>query len=157
MTELKLAMPNVWPEVREVRQRIDRELAPLPDDLRRATQMVASELLENAIKYGAPVPDCPEIRFLLRVDADRIQLAVSNGIRSPRELKRLGEGLEALAEADDPETLYRKRLERLLTAPGGRSQLGLVRICFEGGFTLGSSLSGDILTVTASRALESAG
>ena len=80
---------------------------------------------------------------------------MSNGVRSPGELKQLGEGLEALAAAHDPETIYRQRLERLLTEPGGRVQLGLVRICFEGGFTLGASLSGDILTVTASRALES--
>jgi hypothetical protein len=153
--ELHVAMPNVWSEVRGLRQRIGELVATPPDDLRRATQMVASELLENAIKYGEPVPGCPEIRFSLRLHEDRIVLQVSNGVRSPEVLERLRTGIGDLAAPNDPGTVYRRRLEQMLSAPGTRGQLGLVRICFEGGFTLEASLSGEILTVTAARALES--
>ena len=49
---LQLSLAPMWPNVREIRERVGSALQECPPQLRSAAVMTSSELVENAIKYG---------------------------------------------------------------------------------------------------------
>ena len=102
-------------------------------DKERAEQisMVASELLENAIKYSS------EESNHLKVEVERrdgvIDLAVENPAE-PDQINVLRREF-AIISAADPEEIYLKRMEEAARS-GGQSRLGLIRIRYEAGAQL---------------------
>jgi hypothetical protein len=49
---LELTFRPMWPNVRKIRHEVGIALERCPAELRSAAMMTASELVENAIKYG---------------------------------------------------------------------------------------------------------
>ena len=125
-----------------------------PAGLRAAAQMVASELLENAIKYGEAVPAAPQINFVFRSDERRMTIIVSNGLHSELNYERLRSHVEALAAAEDPAAVYVARLQELMDNPTQESAgLGIYRIGLEGGFALECRYQDRVVSVTATRSI----
>jgi hypothetical protein len=111
---------------------------------------VASELMENAIKYGDWEPD--GVRHMhLRVwgDANSASVQVEQPVAvdgaSVRELLAMIEWLNGFA---DPEDAYRTRMLEIAAAPAGATKLGLARIAYEGRCRLAAELDGRTLRVT---------
>ncbi|MBN2196934.1 MAG: hypothetical protein JW751_29285 [Polyangiaceae bacterium] len=129
------------------------ELFQHPPALRNAASMVASELLENAIKYGEGVPDAPTIEFSFTLEAGQILIVVRNGATLESNVRRLQEHIEALNRAEDRSSLYLLRLEELLEQPAQNSGLGVYRIGYEGEFDLECTYVDRVVTVTASRSI----
>ncbi len=154
MPELNLSMQSTWQSAREVRERIESHLrreSTYPEELRRATAMTASELVENAVRYGHPGSDCGQVQVGLRAGAERVEVTVQSACTNPPGVKELAEHIDRLGEAKDKGSLYLQRLETCLERPRLPSQLGLYRIGFEGQFDLEYTYDNGVVTVRATR------
>lgn len=154
MALLDMPLRTMWSEVQEVRDRVQSLLGDMPDELREATVMVASELVENAIKYGHPVAEAPHATVSLDRDGDLIRVTVRNGAVSTASVRELRAHVDRLAQAPDRMALYLDRLRELMTSGGGGSKLGLYRIGCEGGFDLRCDYVDQVVHMTATRRAE---
>jgi hypothetical protein len=113
--------------------------------------MTASELVENAIKYGESVPGAPGVTFSMDVTAGRLSIRVVNGSTNLFGVAELERRVRDLAGAEDKQVLYFARLEQLLAHAEESGKLGVYRIGFEGGFDLALDYQNHVVTVTATR------
>lgn len=123
------AVKTVWEPCRELLRQ-----AGLGSDEAYALAMVAQELLENAVKYGAP--DAGEsIRLSLRVDPEDVTVEVrSRAGLDDAFLKTLDRTVQWIRSFQDPFEAYVERLKQVALRPydPGQSGLGLARIAYEG-------------------------
>jgi anti-sigma regulatory factor (Ser/Thr protein kinase) len=148
---LQLSFEPMWPNVREIRERVGAVLEHCPAQLRSAAIMTSSELVENAVKYGESVPAAKEVTFVLEATAERLSIRVVNGSTNAAGVAQLQRRVAELRGARDKQALYLARLEEILTSPDEADRLGLYRIGFEGGFELQLDYKNEVVTVTATR------
>ena len=146
-------IPMAWEYVRSVRQQVHDALADYSEDLRSASVMVASELVENAIKYGVAVPELPWTRFAFEVSAEEILMEISNGLTDAGVFAHFRRRIEELRQPGAGERLYLTRLQQLVDNPLPPNRLGLYRISFEGNFSLDLIYEDQVLTIKAHRKL----
>lgn len=151
MPLLDMPVRTMWSEVAAVRERVDALLATVSESVRMAAVMTASELVENAIKYGEPVPEAPTASVVLDRTDDLLRITVRNGVANRETVADLMLHIDRVTAAPDKTVLYFERLRELMTAGGGSSKLGIYRIACEGGFDLRCDLEDRVVTVTASR------
>jgi len=149
--ELNVVVPHAWHNVRNIRERVSQALGESDPGLRSAAVMTASELTENAIKYGEDVIAAPSVAFSLTADDDGVRIQVSNGCLSTDGMRQLQERIDAVTNAPDKAALYMARLEELLANPEESGKLGIYRIAFEGKFDLACSYENQVVTVVATR------
>lgn len=148
---IQINIPIAWEYVRLVRQQVEAALAGQSEELRSAAVMVASELVENAIKYGASIPALQWAKFRFDMTDEHIQIQVENGLTDPKALAALSQIVAPMTSAAACEQLYVSRLHELLANPSETNRLGLYRIGYEGKFDLEYSYSDQILQMTARR------
>jgi anti-sigma regulatory factor (Ser/Thr protein kinase) len=148
---LKVTLEPVWPTIRKIRQQLREALEGFPANVRDAAMMAASELTENAIKYGESVASSMTISFKFERYDEQIRIEVSNGCTNLTAVHELFECIEQIAEAPDKEALYFARVQRMLENPQESGKLGLHRIALEGQFTLYSRYENEVVTVAATR------
>jgi hypothetical protein len=105
----------------------------LEDDDTDAVVMIASELAENAIKYGNFDPD-DTIRFSVEVADRKITVEVENRIDRQENVhwKNLDKTIQWIRGFQTPFQAYIERLKLVSTSKIDESGLGLVRIAYEG-------------------------
>jgi hypothetical protein len=153
---LSYQIDPIWDIVKQIREQVVSALAAYSEDLRQASQMTASELMENAVKYGTRISDAGGIDFELTATALQIMIVVSNRILAQEDYHEVQRHIDLLnAPGANPEALYLNRLQALMTAEhsGEKTQLGLFRIVYEGQFTLHYHFEQEILTIRAIREL----
>lgn len=148
---LQLTFAPMWPNVRDIRQRVGAALGDCPAQLRSAAIMTASELVENAIKYGESVPAADTVTFVLDASPERLTMRVVNGSTNAVGVAELERRVQELRAAEDKQALYLARLEQLLADADESGKLGIYRIGFEGGFDLQLEYMNHVVTVTATR------
>jgi len=148
---LELSFQPMWPNVRKIRQEVSAVLASCAARLRDAAVMTASELVENAIKYGESVPAAPSVTFSLEADPEKLRIRVVNGSTNGAGVAELARRVNELGRATDKQALYMARLEELLANAEESGKLGVYRIGFEGGFDLACDYTNNVVTVTATR------
>jgi len=148
---LQLTFEPMWPNVREIRQRVGDALEDCPAPLRSAAMMTASELVENAIKYGESVPAARSVTFVLEATPTMLCIRVVNGSTNSLGVAELSRRVRELRSAEDRQALYLSRLEQLLADADDSGKLGIYRIGFEGGFDLDLNYMNDVVSVTATR------
>lgn len=148
---LELTFQPMWPNVRLIRQQVGTALEAGPADLRSAAIMTASELVENAIKYGESVPAARTVTFSLEATSGEVRIRVANGSTNAHGVAELGRRVEEVRGAADKQALYLARLEQLLAEADESGKLGIYRIGFEGGFDLECDYSNEVVTMTATR------
>ncbi len=144
----------IWATVRVIRCKLNAKLASYPNRVRYATAMVASELLENAIKYGESIPNLERITFSFMIRDGVCRIVVANGSNSQKNIGRLKAMIAEVNAADDKSALYTRRLQQLLENPSDHSGLGIYRIGFEGDFELACEANDGIVTVVATRSVQ---
>ncbi len=144
-------IPMAWHHIRDARALVVEALADASADLRDATGMAISELLENAMKYGESVPGMAGASYTLAVSDDVIRIEVKNGVGATETLDQLRARIDAMAAAEDKEALYVERLQEILENPAVGGRLGLFRIACEGGFDLACTFEAPVVTVIATR------
>jgi hypothetical protein len=150
-TDLRVSIAPVWPQVRKLRGDVADALAAFPAELKSAATMVASELIENAIKYGETIDAAPNILFSLVAGAAEIRIQTVNGSTNLHGVNRLLHLVDELSRTADKAALYLARQEQLLADPNESGSLGLYRIAFEGEFDLTCTYHERFVTVTATR------
>lgn len=148
---LNRTIEPAWSTIRTIREEVGQLLEKLPSEPRSATMMTASELLENAVKYGERVPGAPRIVFSLSALEDRIRIQVVNGSTELDCVQELKERIEEVTRAEDKTALYVRRLQELIANPNQNCKLGIYRIGVEGGFDLAYDYVDSMVTVVASR------
>ncbi|WP_394836456.1 hypothetical protein LVJ94_06070 [Pendulispora rubella] len=148
-----LPSPGCWAKIRELRQRVKRLMASYDEDVQDAAVMTASELLENALKYGVPVEGTSAARFELRLDGGALTIATTNVVDSDADGTALRERIERIMREPDKEALYVQRLQDFVDASAVAGGLGLYRVAFEGAFDLQCATGNKMVVVTARRAV----
>lgn len=135
-----------WPIVREIRTRIYSAINTENKTIAMAAAMTASELAENAIKYGKP-----EIGIVCEVDTDWITVSVSNEIDQNDDVINLRNHINRIKSTDNPLDLYLKAILKVMEQQGYQSRLGLFRIAGEAEFILDCAQVHNRVTVYARR------
>ena len=60
-----------WAAIRAVRSEVERGLADYPAEIRTAAAMTASELVENAVKYGESLPRAELTQIVRQVEYEK--------------------------------------------------------------------------------------
>lgn len=152
MTDVHRQMPlpliSHW--VNNVRSIVSTELDAYGEGLVRAAQMVATELAENVVRYGEAAEGTESGMIVLDVTAGMLEIRSSNGA-SEAKAKYV---LAAVARLQDEsaEELYLERMKSMLSDSSDRfSQLGLIRIVYEGGFSIHAAYEDSTLKIVARR------
>jgi hypothetical protein len=140
-----------WAIIRRIRDEVEQGLANYPREVRSAAVMTASELVENAVKYGESVPRAERISFALVAEDNIIRVEVTNGTTNAASVADLRARIAAVMDAEDKPGLYLRRLEELIASPSESGKLGLYRIAFEGAFQLSCTYEDQVMSVTAIR------
>lgn len=156
---LDLPVRDEWHSVESLRTLVHRcmQAACAGSEAGEALAMVTSELLENALKYGAGAAP-GAIRLLVSGGPEGVRITVQNPIRSAHEggdapLAELLRTIAWIAGFDAPADAYRARLLEIAASgddwerDGGK--LGLLRVAYEGNCTLSARIDGGIVSVTA--------
>ena len=151
--EFTLDIPMAWNFVAEVRQLIDKTVLEQAPALCAAASMVASELVENAIKYGEYVPAAPRGRIHFMMSSDKIVIAVSSGLRPGPSQQSFLKRIDRIAENKNMKQLALERMKELISQPDQHGQLGLYRIAYEAGFDLSYTYENEVLIVQASKSI----
>ena len=146
--KLRRSLTPVWSQVRQIRHDISNLLRSCPRELRNATALTASELLENAIKYGQSEPS---IEFFLQMAPDCLRVEVTSGTSDLTAVARLRQRIHELSRAEDRRAHCIRRLEESARPPVRPGDRGLYRIGSEGGFDLECSVADKVVTVVATR------
>jgi hypothetical protein len=147
---LELSLPPQWDAVRDAWEACRGTLlrSSLSQDEVDALAMVAQELLENAVKYGA----AETIRLSLRVDVEDVTVEVASRVDGDgANLRSFGGAVKRIREATDPFQGFVERLRQAATRPesGAPSELGLARIAYEGRCALDYRVDAGTLAVSA--------
>jgi len=151
---VNITIHPTWNIIKEIQEKTSKfiEGLNLSKDFSDSTVMCATELIENAIKYGSEKPGGGNIEFNLNTDGKKIVIMISNGVRSEDEIRVCVMHIEKIKNSKDPSALYTERLKELMKNPKpGVSQLGLYRIAYEGKFRLDYTYRDRVLTITACR------
>lgn len=147
-------IPVAWGHIEEGRKLVLEALAGHEQELRDAASITASELLENAVKYGSSVSEMPQVQFTLTVGGGEVKIAVSNGVSSKQNMAAVCAHIEAISAAPDKKALYVARVKKLVNAQESRTRLGLLRIAYEGGFELRCEHTEHVITIVARRGFQ---
>jgi hypothetical protein len=110
---------------------------------------VASELMENAIKYGAWENADSHLRLRVWGDAYEAFVQVENPVEPSSDgVRELTETIAWLGGFATPEEAYRARMLEVAQSPRGVTKLGLARIVYEGRCKLSAVIDGQVLRVT---------
>jgi hypothetical protein len=143
----------VWRMARSLRMRVHDALSGHAPELRVAAAMAASELVENAIKYGDAAAAFADIRFSLWVGSGSVRIQVVNAAANRAGVDELRARIEEIERSTDKEALYLQRVIQALGCPRDSGNLGLYRIALEGGFSLECGYAEGVVTVSATRSL----
>lgn len=133
---LKLRVPPEWDAVKAAWDPCREMLrgAGMADDEAYALSMVAQELLENAVKYGA-FSGADRIRLEIRVGSCDVTVEVTNRVGlDDAHLRRFDQTVQWIRGFQDPFEAYVERMKTVSAQPyaHGQSGLGLTRIAYEG-------------------------
>jgi hypothetical protein len=124
----------------------------LGDDEAYQLSMVAQELLENAVKYGA-FSGAERIGLGVRMGSEDVTVEVKSRVGvDDANLRRFDQMIQWIRGYQDPFEAYVERLKQVSARPysHGESGLGLARIAYEGRCALDFYVDeGNVLAVSA--------
>jgi hypothetical protein len=154
MLQFSVAEKAARDDLPKVRSRVRELLVDLPADVRDAAVMTASELVENAMKYGATLPEMNSGALVVDLDQSALTITVENGALPGEPVQSLQRSIDRINSSWNRETLYLARLQEIFDDPDAKGKLGLLRIAFEGRFDIRCTYAEPIVTITAKRAFQ---
>jgi hypothetical protein len=145
----KTRVTNAWANIELLRQAVIASArAVFDDDTSIAIGTVASELMENAVKYGVWTGASAQT---MRVAVRGREAAIEVEVEAPSSAEaaaNLERHLAWMASFPSAERAYQARIVELSTSPNDkRSSMGLVRIAVEGRCTLNAELTPEELLI----------
>jgi hypothetical protein len=153
---LELPIDSSWSSIDLLHRRVTSGAEAVLSDLQlcQTIAMVASELVENVVKYSDwSRPDLATVAISARAtpEGDVIDVEVTNPIDGMADFEAIRVTLDWIASFPTPRDAYIARVRRLAEEDEAvHSQLGLVRVAYEGGCQIEATLLPDrILRVRA--------
>ena len=146
-------LPTAWRVVRRVRAMVDSVLAHQSDSVRQSARLVASELMENVIKYGETLPDGSQPVISVRLSGSVLSITSRNGVAADEDVERIFEILHRLRTRKDTQSLYVEAILQSMAARRQSPALGLLRIAAEGAFELDATYEDGVLGVNARKGI----
>ena len=141
-----------WNIVDRVRNDVKASLQAFPEEIRHASMMTASELMENAVKYSSRKKNGTGVKFKMSADDLTIRITITNFVENDEYIAALTERIDRIKAAFDYKSLYITRLRQLTEHyPDDKTGLGLYRIAYEGKFSLSYVLDDHTITMRAVR------
>ena len=133
---LQKSLKPEWEEAERVREASAEFLAAhgFSGDLSFALSMVASELVENAVKYGDYQQRDRDISMAIEVGTTDVTIEVRNPVdQSSAHFQRLDHVIQWIRGFQNPFEAYVERLKAVSESSlgEGESGLGLVRVAYE--------------------------
>ena len=149
-TDLDVALPPRWESVALGRANVMSAIAPDDEAFTQYVGMVVTELLENAVRYGAWSEPAIAIRLRLRARGDTMTIIVTSP-SSPQRTDVLLQTLASIRRHATARDAYEARVRELAEdgVPSGVSRLGLVRMMAEGPCELDAEIEDALLHVKA--------
>jgi len=144
-------LPTAWRVVRRVRSVVDGVLANEADSLRQSARLVASELLENVIKYGEVLPDGSQPMVSVQLSNGVLTIRSRNGVAHPDDPNRIFEILRRMKGRKDVQSVYIEAIVQAMAIRGKSAALGLLRIAAEAAFELDATFEGGVLEIIAKK------
>jgi hypothetical protein len=146
-------LSSVWGVLSDIRAAVEEVIKTIEPAEIDFAKMAASELCENAIKYGIPAASS-NMKFILTYYDHIITIAVTNAISDEMHEKNLRSYLQLL-NSDNMQDLYMKRLYALMDNKNPQvSQLGLIRIACICGYKLSCEYNDGLVKVTATKKIK---
>jgi hypothetical protein len=151
---LKMRYKPVWRILEEVRIKTFESLKDMDLKIAEESRLVASELFENAIKYGDYPKGGKYIDFEFKHEDGSLIMLVSNLFSSTDKVEKVIEKIDEINKTDDPEILFKNRLVELTkNCEKGESKLGLYRIVYETKYKLNYKINKNVITIIAQRSI----
>ena len=148
---LVVELPSLWSALVDVRAKVAQFLQSTPEDVCDAAVMAASELVENAIKYGTSGKGDNTLQVKLEGADLRVQVCSKSGAIS--RIDELKKTIDEIRVAPDIHELYLEHMRISAQRQSKQTQLGLYRIADEGGFSISVVDNGTRTCVAATRSL----
>jgi len=148
----RIEIPLVWDSVGQVRLEAGMLFSAFDAPVRDAAIMVASELTENIVKYGAPL-DGEAVGFVsFEIQDEGFSISSHNAVENDNNLEAVETILTQIEASENPRDLSLARLRQLIEGKiEGPSQLGLLRVATDGGCAINHSYADAVLTIVAER------
>jgi len=148
--EHRFELPLMWDSVSRIRLEVGVLFSSYPEDVRDKAVMIASELTENVVKYGAQIDD-ERVGFItVYLNDDSFSVHSHNAVGDIRHVQAVEAILEEIKQSEDPSELSISRLRELIAGNvDGPSQLGLLRIATDGNSDISCSFGDTVLTIEA--------
>lgn len=154
-TRLYMEITPMWSVIADIKGKIQKSMEGTRQGLIDFSVMVASELLENAIKYGVVNHEISYVGLDFYMENNTITIHVRNGIDPTTDLTTFKAVMNKIKTSTVKSDLYIQRLQEILENPAeSGSQLGLYRIVSEGNFDLDYKVTDRVLEITASRKMD---
>ncbi|HNO26768.1 MAG TPA: hypothetical protein PKK94_27555 [Leptospiraceae bacterium] len=154
-TRLYMEITPMWSVIADIKGKIQKSMEGTRQGLIDFSVMVASELLENAIKYGVINHEISYVGLDFYMENSTITINVRNGIDATTDLTAFKTVMNKIKTSAVKSDLYIQRLQEILENPSeSGSQLGLFRIVSEGNFDLDYKITDKVLEITATRKMD---
>jgi hypothetical protein len=151
-TKMQIEITPMWSVIAEVKEKIRIFMEGMSQGNIDFTIIVASELLENAIKYGIANDKIGSVGFVFEIAGKSVLVKVSNGVNDNENLEKFKAVMEKIKTTENKEGLYIARLLEIMDDPSKPgSSLGLYRIVSESKFELEYELDNHVLSMIATR------
>jgi|JI9StandDraft_1071089.scaffolds.fasta_scaffold02798_3 hypothetical protein len=152
LTSIKIEITPMWSAIADIKEKVKISMVGMPRGNIDFTVMVASELLENAIKYGIANNESSQVDFEFEIDHSKVSLNVRNGIAHGPNLDKFLLVMNKINASENKKNLYLERLQEIMDDPTQlESCLGLYRIISEVEFDLNYRLNNNILEMIATK------
>lgn len=118
------------------------------------TEIVVSELMENAIKYRADCEYVKNIFLDLEISDIAISVRLRNCFEDGTNFQIFKSFIQKIHSTQEKDSLYIERIKEIMTNPNDKnSRFGLYRIVTECSFDLSYRISGNMLEVIAVKSI----
>lgn len=157
-SSFSLQISPSWSAISQIRKQIRLSLRTFEKESADKAEIIASELLENAIKYGNSDVCRTGVLFRFEVDLDSIFLSVSNSIFDEYNKLNFLRIMDEIKNSKDLHKLYIDRLKSIMVkADIKESELGLYRIFYNNNISESSyKIENNILDINIKINLSSA-
>jgi len=146
------AAASTWPPLVAI-QAVDEMFADVDPNTLDAIRMAAGELAENVVKFGEQIEGVTG-RVVISRTGEEVEIRTANRLSDVARAQALSDRLRRIGETPDLETQFTARMAEIVEGPAEQSTaLGLLRIAYEGLFTLSCSYANATMTVVAARSL----
>lgn len=151
-TKLQIEVAPIWSIISEIKDRIKIAMEGLRQGEIDFAVMTASELLENAIKYGVSNENISQVGFDFDLGKNKLIIKVKNGVNEDNSISNLINIMERIKNTENRRLLYIERLQEIMDDPSQKgSHLGLYRIISEGEYDLSYTYTNNVLEMIGSK------